>query len=130
MRCILQFLGKQIAGVNNSRNVSDLDGTTLVAFTHVILTEIEVFGAFVCARGGPIDGCFVVVVNCDALRCIGHIEIPCSVDNAVEFSGAFVYCHNFSNARAESCLILPDRFPSNWPPCPTDKETGHAAEFE
>jgi hypothetical protein len=75
MCCILELFREEVTGVDNSRNVSNFGHTTLMAFTNIVFTKIDVFGAFVCARCGPIYGRFVIVVDSNAPECIGHVQI-------------------------------------------------------
>ena len=70
MSCVLELFGKEIAGVNNTRNVSDFGDASLVKFTDVVFAKIDVFGAFVGARSRPVDSSRGVVVNRSALECI------------------------------------------------------------
>ena len=130
MSCIFELFGKEVTGVNNTRNVSNFCDATLMAFANVVFAEIDVFGALVRTRCSPVDGGLIVVVNCDAFVRILHVQILCSVDDAVKLCCAFVCGNNFSDAGAESRLILADGFPSQWPPCPADKEARHATQLE
>jgi hypothetical protein len=43
---VLNFFGEKVAGVNNSRNVSNFYCFVLMLFTDAALVEIDVLGAF------------------------------------------------------------------------------------
>ena len=72
MSGVFELFGEEIAGVNNTRNVSNFGdtNTSLVKFADVVFAKIYVFGAFVGARSCPVDSSLVVVVNRSALKCI------------------------------------------------------------
>jgi hypothetical protein len=88
-----------------------------------------VFGAFVGARRRPIDGGLIVVINCCTFKSVGHFKVLCSKADALQFGGAFICSYNFGLAGTESGLVLSYGFPCDWPPCPTNEITGHAAEL-
>jgi hypothetical protein len=95
MSGVLEFLGKKVTGVYNAGDVSNFCCAVLMKLTDVVLLEINMFRAFVRARGRPVDGGLVIVVYGGAFVCIGHAEILCSEANALEFHGAFVSRDDF-----------------------------------
>jgi hypothetical protein len=78
---VLDFLGEQVAGVNNSRNVSYIYCLVLMLFADTTLVEVDVLGALEGDRGGPVDGGFVVVVDGDGFGCVGHAEVEGTMFN-------------------------------------------------
>jgi hypothetical protein len=110
---IFQLFGKEVAGVDDARNVSNFHCAVLMVFTDTTFVKIDVFGAFEGDGGGPVDCGLVVVVYCDCFCGIGEAEVESPVFDTEEVIDAFVSCINFGNTRTVGCLILSDCFPSN-----------------
>jgi hypothetical protein len=72
---VFNFFGEKVAGVNNSRNVSNFYCFVLMLFADAALVEIDVLGAFEGDRGRPVDGGFIVVVDCDCFGGVGHAQV-------------------------------------------------------
>ena len=70
---------------------------------------------FSCAGtgGGPVNRCFVVVVNCDGVACIRDAEVDGAVFDVKELDGAGIGGDDFSFARRARSLFLADGFPSD-----------------
>jgi hypothetical protein len=62
---VLDLFGEEVAGVNNSWNVSNFDCFVLMLFVDTALVEVDVLGALEGDGGGPVDGGFVIVVDGD-----------------------------------------------------------------
>ena len=62
MSCVLQFLGEEIAGINNARNVRDVCNAKVMRLADIVFLEINVFGSFGCDGGGPINICLIIIV--------------------------------------------------------------------
>jgi hypothetical protein len=78
--------------------VSNFDGIVLMKLAHVVLADVEMFRAFVCARCGPVDGGSIVVVDSGAVKGVGHVKILGAKANALEFCEAFVCSNDLSLA--------------------------------
>ena len=59
--------------------MGDFDDAGLMVFADAVLVEVDVFGAFECDGGGPVDGGFVIVVDGDAFSRVGKAEVDCVV---------------------------------------------------
>ena len=70
MGAILHFFGEDIAWLDLTRDVKDVASFGLVKFADVILAKIEMFDAFGCARGSPLNASGVVVVYLSATRAV------------------------------------------------------------
>ena len=123
MGIIFDFFGEEIAGIDETRYVLNFDDPPLMCFANTVFMEVDVFCAFEGDRGGPVDCRFVIVVDRDALRGIGEAEVLSAVFDREEIVDAFVCSINFSHTETVCCFILSDGFPSNGPPCATDKIT-------
>ena len=62
--------------------MSDFDDAGLMVFADAVLMEVDVFGAFECDGGGPVDGGFVIVVDGDAVLCVFKAEVDGAVFDA------------------------------------------------
>ena len=51
-----EFLGEQVTGVNDARDVSDTDNPVVMELASIVFAKIDVLGAFVRATGSPVDG--------------------------------------------------------------------------
>ena len=80
-------------------------------FSDFVLLQVDMFGAFICAGGGPVGAGLVVVVNWGGDEAIGHVRVHGSVSEFKELFDAFVGGQYFSRARALCCLFLADGFP-------------------
>ena len=83
MSCILELLGKKITCIYFSGDMCYLCGATLVVFTNIVFTEIDVFGAFVCACWCPIHCCLIIIVKSSAFECILHAKVLRAIFDAL-----------------------------------------------
>jgi hypothetical protein len=72
---VLDLFCEKVAGVNNSRNVSNFYCFVLMLFADAALVEVDVLGALEGDGGGPVDGGFVIVVDGDGIGSVGHAEV-------------------------------------------------------
>ena len=101
-----------------------------MVFADAVLVEVDVFGAFECDGGGPVDGGFVIVVDGDAFRRVGEAEVDGAVFDAEEIVDAFVGGINLGDAGAVCGLILPDDLPGDGAASTTDDVAGKGAVLE
>jgi hypothetical protein len=116
MGSIFEFFGKEVADINNARNVSDPDNTRLVGFVNTVFMEIPLFCSIGFDRSHPINSGFVVVEYCDCL--FGIIEVKV---NRVMFDARYIVeafkCHvDFCDAGATCSLLLSNSFHAMGPP--------------
>ena len=130
MSCILEFLGENIAGVDDARDMADVYITIDDGFVDLAFAEIHVFHALVCEGGRPGDTCFVVVVNGDAAEGIGHAKILGTEFDMEKFFGAFIGGHDFGLARALGSLILSNDAPGDGTAASTDEVARERPKFE
>ena len=81
MNGVFEFFGEKVAGVNNSRNVSNFYCFVLMLFADTALVEIDVLGALEGDGGGPVDGGFVIVVDGVGFGGVGHAEVEGTMFN-------------------------------------------------
>ena len=127
---IFELLGEEIAGVDDARNVSNADDVGVMGFTHTVLVEVEMFGAFAGACCRPVDRCFVIVVNCYGVACISDPKVDSTVLDVKEFDDAGVGGDDFSLAQRARSLFLADGFPSYGATGTADDKSQQGAEFE
>jgi len=58
----LDFFGECIAGVDDAWDVCDKSSGVLMGFADFVFAEVDVFGAFVCHGGCPVDAGLIVIV--------------------------------------------------------------------
>ena len=73
--CILDFLGENVAGVDGTGNVEDADVVIDDGLADFAFAEVNVFHSLICERTAPTDCGLVVIVDVDAVECVGHAEI-------------------------------------------------------
>ena len=101
-----------------------------MGFANTVFVKVDVFGAFQGDGGGPVDSCFVVVVNCDAMGGIFKTEVKGALFDAEEVVDTFVGGIDFSDAGAVCCLILTDHLPGDGTTSTADNVSRKGAEFE
>ena len=129
MSIIFNLFGEEVTGVDDTRYVFDLNNPPLMCFADTVLVKIDVFGALEGDRGGPIDCCFVVVVDWDAIGSIGETEILGAMLDGKKVVDTLVSGVDFSHTGTVCCFVLPDGFPSNRPPCTTDDVSREGAKL-
>jgi hypothetical protein len=72
---VLEFFGEKVAGVNNSRNVSNFNCFVLMLFPDAALVEVDVLRALESDGRCPVDGGLVIVVDSDGFGGVGHAEV-------------------------------------------------------
>ena len=130
MSRILELFGEEIAGVDDAGNVSNTYDFCMMGFTHAVLVEVEMFGAFAGASGGPVHRCFVAVVNRDGVVRIGDAKVDSAVFDVKKLDNAGVGGNNFSLARGARSLFVADGFPSDGAAGAADDKARQGAEFE
>ena len=110
---IFHFLGEDVAAVDYARDMGDEDFAICLCLSNLVFAEVDVFGAFVSDRGGPINAGLVVVVNCCWRQCVSHAHVGTPEANSDNFLDAFVCSHDFGLAGALGCLCLADGFPGD-----------------
>ena len=70
----------------------------MMGFVEAVLMQIDVFGAFQCNGGCPVNCRFIVVVDGDASGCIGEAEVEGAVFDGEKIVNAFVRSVNFCDA--------------------------------
>ncbi len=81
MSGVLELFGEEVAGVYDVRNVSNAHDVGMMCFTHSVFVMVEMFGAFACAVGSPINHSFVIVVNGDCVARVHDTEVDGAVFN-------------------------------------------------
>ena len=73
---IMHFLCKDVGGVDNTWDVDNLGDLVLVAFPNLVFSGIiHVLNSFTCDGCINLSVCFIVVVNCGAIRCFVYSNV-------------------------------------------------------
>ena len=75
MGAFVYLFSEDIAGVDDARDMSNLDSVFVVSFTYLIFAEAEVFDTFGGYRRGPLDASLVFVVDNIAVGGIVHAKV-------------------------------------------------------
>ena len=75
MGCILDFFGENIAGVDGTGKVEDVDIVVDDGLVDFAFAEVNVFHSLICEQTAPTDCGLVVIVDVDAFECVRHAEI-------------------------------------------------------
>ena len=59
---VIEFLGKNVSHIDNTRLVSYFEYTRLVEFADIVVAEIQVLCSFVSEGGNSINSILIVVV--------------------------------------------------------------------
>ena len=99
MSGVLELFSEKIAGVYDARNVSNVYDFSVMCFAHAVFMKVEMFGAFACAVGSPINHSFVIVVNGDCVSCVRDAEVDDAVFDVYELDNASISGDDFSLAQ-------------------------------
>ena len=69
-------------------------------------------GAFVCAGGGLLYACLVVIVNWGGGDAVGHVHVRGSIPDVKELFDAFVGGQDVGLVKALCCLFVPGKWTS------------------
>ena len=116
MCSILEFFCKEITCIYNPRDVGNFGYTQVLCFTNIIFVEVKVFGTFVSDRVRPIYTSLIVIIDCDRVGGVWHMEVSGMVEDVFKFCDTLISCYYLSFAGAEGGSILSDGFPTNGPP--------------
>ena len=75
MGAVVYLFSEDIAGVDDARDMSNLDSVFVVSFTYLICAEVEVLDTFGGYRSRPLDASLVFVVDNSAVGGIVHAKV-------------------------------------------------------
>lgn len=75
MGAVVYLFSEDIAGVDDARDMSNLDSVFVVSFTYLIFAEVEVLDTFGGYRRRPLDASLVFVVDNSAVGGIVHAKV-------------------------------------------------------
>lgn len=113
---VSHFLGKDIAGVDDARDVENLNGMVEMAFANLILAKVDMLETFGRDRGGPLNARLVVVVDGNATIGVSHAKVLGPQADGLDVSDTFICSNDLGFAGAESGLVLTKRAPGDGPP--------------
>ena len=79
MGAIAHFLCKDIAGIYDTRDMSNVNDVIVMAFPDLVFSKIQVFYAFVCNGGRPANTGLVVVINGGTFRGVRKTKIVSAI---------------------------------------------------
>ena len=75
MDAVVYLFSEDIAGVDDARDMINLDSVFVVSFTYLIFAEVEVLDTFGGYRKIPLDASLVFVVDNSAVGGIVHAKV-------------------------------------------------------
>ena len=108
MCSVFHFLRKDVAGIDNPRDMGYENSSCVLSFAHTSLAKVEVFNSFSGNGCRPLDAGLVVVIDGSAVGGFRNSEVMRPVLDGFDFFDAFV---RGGSARATRGVILVDGSP-------------------